>query len=727
MSELASATRSAPDDATNLIAASAQYSGERAQKLSEPSAPLLAVSAIGVAATLAGCGGADEAQAPLSAQEMASAPLRLDLLPTAPSAQGRSATGRATAPTPTPDQFFAWAEATFPEFFYPRAPATQSGGGQTFRLYIGSQITLSISADSTVFGRGPITNNVAVNLGPLSRFAESVAAHNAIARAGSPQEAARFLQQAQFSSTEAEISAVSTKGFSAWLDEQLAMPLGQTAWDWQVQKGYAVVDINEYFFAQGTYRFSVWYQLFKSPDQLRKRWALALSEIFVVSWRGISDVLNWDSLAMCEYWDLLNRHAFGNYRALLEELTLNPAMGAFLSTRGNLKEDPATGRLPDENYAREVMQLFSIGLHVLNPDGTPKLGANGQPLESYTAQDVSQLARVFTGYNIDTSRPLVSPKPPNTRIPLQATARDPMGFNPAQHSPLEKRFLGVTIPAGTPGPQALKIALDTLANHPNTGPFLARQFIQRMVTSDPSPAYVQRVAAVFDNNGQGVRGDLAATLRAVLLDVEARSPQPQGSRFGRVREPMVRIAQWARTFNVQSKAGTWKTSIGAWNPSSDIHQYPLDPPSVFNFFRPGYVPPGTELAARGATAPEFQIINEATVATWLNLMQSFAGDGFWVQAPELPSLPSQPTPTDGHDIVPDFSRQLVMLSDPPTLIDHLNLTLCAGQMSTATRQLIIDTVRKDYIAPDVNDPSRRYPLGRAIFLVMACADYIVQR
>jgi uncharacterized protein (DUF1800 family) len=267
----------------------------------------------------------------------------------------------------------------------------------------------------------------------------------------------------------------------------------------------------------------VWYQMFKSPDAVRRRWALALSEVFVVAWRGIKDVMNWDSFGMAAYWDLLCTHGLGTYRNLLEELTLNPAMGAFLSTRGNEREDPTTGRQPDENYAREVMQLFSIGLYELNLDGSLKLDANGKPIETYTSDDVSQLARVFTGYNHDYSRPKFnSPKPPNLTVNHIESARGRMVFDSNKHSTLEKKFLGVTIPANTSGSASLKMALDALTNHPNNGPFLARQFIQRLVTSNPSPAYVARVASVFNDNGAGVRGDLKAVLRAVLLDDEAR-------------------------------------------------------------------------------------------------------------------------------------------------------------------------------------------------------------
>ena len=238
---------------------------------------------------------------------------------------------------------------------------------------------------------------------------------------------------------------------------------------------------------------------------------MALSEIIVVGFDGVTSPYKQFKLAA--WWDLLAEHAFGNFRTLLEAVTLNPAMGNYLSTAGNQKEDAKTGRLPDENYAREVMQLFTIGLYELNADGSVRTDASGKPLETYTQDMVTQLARVFTGYSLDVNPFEAGP----------AFVRRPMAFTASRHSTLAVSFLGTTIPANTPGPEALERALDTLFAHPNVGPFIGRQLIQRLVTSNPSPAYVSRVTAAFNDNGQGVRGDLSAVVKAVLLDVEARS------------------------------------------------------------------------------------------------------------------------------------------------------------------------------------------------------------
>ncbi len=508
----------------------------------------------------------------------------------------------------------------------------------------------------------------------------------------SAADAARFLQQAQFSSTEAEIAAVRAKGYAAWLDEQMDAPSHTSGWDWLISQGYRRDDIK----FNGHYAdHMMWHQLITAPDAVRKRVALAWSEIMVVSTSGIEGY--WPSFAMAAYWDLLNQHAFGNYRALLEAITLNPAMGAYLNMRGSKKAD-ASGRQPDENYAREVMQLFSIGLHELNADGSLRGGA---PRETYGPEDVSNLARVFTGYNLD------SPRRQHQTDP--ETVRRPMVLNPADHAPEPVSFLGRTVGAGD-GTARLKQALDILFNHHNVGPFIARQLIQRLVTSAPSAAYVGRVAAVFNNNGAGVRGDLRAVTRAVLLDPEARQdPARKGPDWGKLREPMIRFVQWARTFGASSADGRWII----WNlsdPSTALGQSPLRSPSVFNFFRPGYVPPGTALAARGQTAPEFQITNENSVAGYLNFMQGVIAWGYGSEASRIR--------------VADYPREMALVDDPPALIERLNLLLAAGQLSPATMATIRDAIAT--IAPG-SDWGRKQRLWSAILLVMASPDYLVQK
>jgi uncharacterized protein (DUF1800 family) len=541
-------------------------------------------------------------------------------------------------------------------------------------------------------------------------------------------EAARFLQRAQFSSTEAEIAAVKTQGASAWLDAQMALNSSTGGYDWLMQRGYGVIDKNKFYEMEYQSNYMAWFQIMAAPDGVRRRMALALSEFFVVSGAGVGTI-SWSQFAMGAYWDVLCKNAFGNYRILLEDITLNIAMGEYLNTLGNQKEDTQTGRLPDENYAREVMQLFTIGLLQLNIDGTPKMGANGQPLETFTQSDVSNLARVFTGYESDNTEGYSqSAVAPTYTLRNVGYTRRPMVLNASRHSTLKADFLGASVAAGTDGKTALKIALDTLFNHPNVGPFFGRQMIQRLVCSDPSPAYVTRVATVFNNNGKGVRGDLAAVFKAILLDTEATSAAGLTSTtFGKLREPMVRTAQWARTFKATSLKGTWKIGNPNYSAVDALGQSPLQAPSVFNFFRPGYVPPSTAMAFSKATAPEFQLVNESTTASYINYLQNFLPNGMWVRAPELITSPDTATATDGPDIVPDYAAELALVGNPSGLINRLNLLLCAGQLSAETVTMMVNALSYDGTNSTSPDNSKRFYVAKAIMFVMCCSEYLVQK
>ncbi len=531
------------------------------------------------------------------------------------------------------------------------------------------------------------------------------------AQLSTDNEAARFLQQAQFSSTRPEITALRGEGVAMWLARQYQTPLGSSGWDWLESQGYGAVDSNEYYFSTNPAEYMLWSQLLGGPDMMRKRIALALSEFFVVSLNSAE--FTWRSQAHASWWDMLVRNAFGNYRTLLEDVTLHPAMGHYLNTKGNRKEDTRSGRVPDENYSREVMQLFTIGLYQLNLDGSSR------GTSSYTEEDVSNLARVFTGYDFDRSDGVRHTRPNSTStIESKEFARKPMSLNAANHSEMEARFLGAVVPAGTKGPEALRIAMDALFNHPNVGPFFARQMIQRLVTSNPSPDYIARVAARFNNNGSGVRGDLQAVWTAILLDDEARGPAGLNNpSFGKLREPMLRFMQWGRSFDVRSAAGTWKlTNLS--NASSQLGQSPLRSPSVFNFFRPGYVPPSTALATAGATAPEFQLVNETSVGGYLNFMQGVIERGLGFT-------------NNVADITANYSRELALVNDPAALVDHVCLVLAAGQVSPASRTVMLTALNATPIpttgtAANI-DLARRRRVMAAIFMVMGCPEYLVQK
>lgn len=526
--------------------------------------------------------------------------------------------------------------------------------------------------------------------GGNSSAAAVISAAAPASSAPTDQEAARFLHQAALAATDSEIARIKTLGYSAWLDEQFAAPRSQSHWDWMSEKGYQNDSNNANNF-QGMDN-SLWRKLIGSPDTLRQRVVLALSEIFVISMAGLP--VPWRGFCVAAYVDLLEENAFGSYRGLLGAITLSTGMGNYLNMRGNLKEDPATGRVPDENYAREIMQLFSLGLYKLNSDGSIQTDGAGKAVETYNQATVSGLAKAFTGWDY-TQFNRASP----------AFQRLPMSLVASRHSSAEKTFLGTTIPAGTPGGQALQTALDAIANHPNVGPFIGRQLIQRLVTSNPSPAYIGRVAQAFNDNGQGQRGDMKAVIKAVLLDTEARgNPATQPANWGKLREPVLRFVQWARTFEASSPSGLWNVGDTS-DPSRRLGQSPLRSPTVFNFFRPGYVPPNTSLGTQGLVSPEFQITNEPTVVAYLNFMQTAIQNGV-------------------GEVKASYADWLTLATDPPALVSRIALLMAAGQLSDTTRSTIVTAVTGIVANSDAARLNRIYA---AILLVMATPEYIVQK
>jgi uncharacterized protein (DUF1800 family) len=564
----------------------------------------------------------------------------------------------------------------------------------------GSDGSGSVGSGSGIAGLAGSTDENTVQPNALAPLAGTSSAQTYVyAVPQTDAEAARFLLQSQLSASEADIAAVRSKGYLPWLGEQFDAPPTMTGWAWLATKPYNTVNSDD----------MIWQQLMTSADGLRKRMALALSEIFVVSSTDIGS--SWPDYMMAQYWDTLVAGVGGNFRKLLEDVTLNPAMGHYLNTRGNQKENSA-GRQPDENYAREVMQLMTIGLYHLNADGSIQRGADGAPLESYVQDDVTNLARVFTGYDLDiaaTDRNAFRPPGASYTIESNAWTTRPMALTAANHSTQPVSFLGTTVPNGD-GKAALKTALDTLFNHPNVGPFIGRQLIQRLVTSNPSPAYVARVSAVFANNGAGVRGDMRSVFAAVLLDNEARSPAGLSDPgFGRLREPMLRFVQWGRTFGLKSTLGTWK--IGNLSSTSyQLGQSPLRSPSVFNFFRPGYVPPATALAEGGQVAPEFQLVNETTVGGYLNFMQSIIPNGF-----------------NNKDVIAAYTAEKALVLDPERLVRRLNLLLAANQLAADTQKLITDALAQPAVTATSTDSVKADRVYAAVLMVMAAADYLVQK
>ncbi len=503
-------------------------------------------------------------------------------------------------------------------------------------------------------------------------------------------DAARFLTQATFGPTTETIAQVQANGFDAWLNEQFAAPLTLNLPQIDARIAAGEQDRIEWLFE------AWWKNALTAPDQLRQRVAFALSEILVVSSNRAG--LEGEVVGLSNFYDLLLRDAFGNFRQLLEDATLNPAMGQYLDMVHNDKPDPATGQTPNENYAREILQLFSIGLNKLNPDGTLVLDAQSRPVPTYDQAVVSGFAGVFTGwYWAQSGTPVWWYVGPNFRAPMQV--------QPAHHdSANPKRLLdNVVLPAGQTPAQDLKDAHDLIFNHPNVGPFICRQLIQRLVTSNPSPAYVYRVAQAFANNGQGVRGDLKAVVRAILLDYEARTTTVLGAAgFGHQREPLLRLANVHRAFHSASQTGEFQT----YDLTDSIGQNPYLSPTVFNFFYPDYVQPGP-LATAGLVAPEFQITTDSTAIGSAN-----------VQRDEVFRVASQ---TPSPFVIPNLSAQTALASNPTALVDSLNVLLLNGQMSSQTRTILINAIT----AIPASNPLLR--AQSAVYLIVTSPDFVIAK
>jgi len=524
--------------------------------------------------------------------------------------------------------------------------------------------------------------------------------------------ASRFLGKATFGATRAEIDTLMRIGYGAWIDAQFAKSSTSHLADF-AERSSRLTETSNVIPASWLQQ-SFWRSALTAEDVLRQRVAFALSQILVIS-QVHPDI---GPRMAAAYYDVLSRNAFGDFRALLEEVTLSPAMGRYLSHLGNRKEDLATGRLPDENYAREVMQLFTIGLYRLNPDGSLQLDARREPIETYGMSDIAGLARVFTGFSWggpDTS----SARFVNRLVGESTRDIIPMQGYPDFHEPGVKSFLGTTITASRPA-DSLKLALDHLVAHPNVGPFIGKQLIQRLVTSNPSPAYVARVSAAFDNNGSGRRGDLKAVIRAVLLDPEAfAAPADRLEYDGRLREPLLRMTAVLRATGARSVSGQFV--LGATDDSgTSLGQSALRAPTVFNFYRPSYVPPNTALATKALVAPELEITHEISVAGWVNTVKSTIDLGIGGTA----------TGFTGRDIQPDYTPLLAMADDPAALVDELVLLLAPGQVPTDLRHRIRAEVGSVAI-PQTNPTSiaaaRRNRVNLALLLLAASPEFLVQR
>ena len=513
-------------------------------------------------------------------------------------------------------------------------------------------------------------------------------------------DASTLAARATFGLPYDDIVALASEDSSDWLDRQFSLPVGDhvSVVDGLVARRNAgeFVPFEMDIELLVTFRrLAWWHRTVTSDDVLRQRIAFALSEIFVVS--DNVDALIIDPYALSDFYDMLLRNAFGNFRDLLLDVTLHPAMGIYLSHVNNRKTDPVKNTFPDENYAREVMQLFSIGLFELNVDGTRQLDNQGRPIPTYTNNEIREFAKIFTGLSYGgTGQYSGNPVP---------YFRATMVMFDAFHETGPKTLLnGTVVPAGQTGMQDIQAAIDNLFNHPNVGPFIGRQLIQRLVTSNPSAAYVRRVAQAFNGTGTGVRGDMQAVIRAVLLDPEALAPPDATADFGKLREPVVRYASLLRQFGANSADGFIANTGYVLQALS--RQHPLSSPSVFNFFLPAHQPAG-ELAAAGLVAPEFEITNSNTVIGMANLVDIALLAGFVTDA-GMPFMP----------VSLDFNDWHALAADVPALVDRLDILLTYGTLSDATRQVIEDVVSQ------VPDMDIRVKL--AVYLFHISPDYTVR-
>ncbi len=545
--------------------------------------------------------------------------------------------------------------------------------------------------------------------------------------------ASRFLSQAGFGGSYEEMVYVTQVGVGDWLDEQFAMPADPYLTNYysiytdiisriQMVHPGAVIDRDR------TYQDFVFYKkAFRDADVLRNKAAFALHQVLVLSTRSIK--LQKRGYGAASYYDILYEGAFGNFRDILGQVTLNPLMGFYLSHLQNKKADPALGTLPDENYAREIMQLFTIGLHELNNDGTKKLDGDGNPIPTYDIVDIQELAKVFTGLSGGAWD--VEAFPSLAGLPLafnqdlrRYDTRVPMIMWEEHHEPGTKTLVdGTVIPAGQTGMQDINQALDALFNHPNVGPFIATRLIQQMVKSNPTPLYVNRVASAFNNNGNGVRGDMKAVFRAILTDPEARECSwLDHPKTGKLRQPLERIIGLFRAFDIDSPSGDlW---FAEYNTLFDVQeQIFMGAPTVFNFFTPFYAE-DNYVSPNDMVSPEFQILHSVTAIHYLNLMENALKERPFRNFTRV--NPNSPRLNNNNADAPflDFSDEIALLdaSGLNAMMDRLNLILCHGGLSDGTRT-IIEAALTDLI--NSGNFTSEEIVQNAIYFIVASADYTI--
>jgi len=601
-------------------------------------------------------------------------------------------------------------------------------------------VVISLQSQSLTIGKG-ITDGVVVTTSHES--VEGSSSNTLSTRGFAPNlnAASRFLSQSTFGASYEDIEAVRVSGLESWIDEQFQMPVGDRLTNEVIRiTGEKNAGRNDpeggpflWFFNDAWWNYH-----FNNEDELRQRMAFALSELFVISqFSGLGD----RPYALSSYYDMLLNNSFGNYRTLLDSVTYHSGMGEYLTYMNNSRTDTLYDidydspypfdtldvqfTFPDENYAREVMQLFSIGLFELNNDGTRKKDSQGNDIPTYDNSDIAELAKVFTGFSYgDNENFSRGPGEFNTTYFL------PMQIYEDYHERGPKHLLnGFIIPERSDANwpyEDVRDALDHLFNHDNVGPFVGQFLIQRFVTSNPSPAYVSRVADAFNGDGPygTERGDLQSVLKAILLDDEARTCAfSDAADAGKLREPFIRYVQIGKAFDGVSSSGRYRNVL--FPVYELLEQAPLSSPSVFNFFQSDFQPIGA-IEDADRVAPEFQIINAQSISGYINGLSDWLIRERYTTAWSLYN--NEPNVDTYHTIL-SFNDELALVDDAlvPQLVERLNLILAHGKLSEATTDFIVEAVRAFDLG--FSDETRIPPskVRLAVMLVMSSPDYLINR
>lgn len=530
-------------------------------------------------------------------------------------------------------------------------------------------------------------------------------------------EAARFLTQTTFGFTQKDINSVLKLGTEEWLSDQFSKTENN-----YLQRTDSIARMKyEYYLSQGAdsndvspfpywtdWRYAWWDINIRGEDQLRQRVAYALSQILVISDDGD---LGGHARALASYYDLLSKHAFGNYKDLLLDVTLHTAMGFYLSHLNNPKEIPEENIHPDQNYAREIMQLFTIGLYELNIDGSRKKDVDGNDIPTYNNNDIAELAKVFTGLSIGAVYPDMGDLYFG-RYLYGADLTVPMKMYEEWHQEGRKELINsVIIPAGQTGLEDIEDAIDMLIKHPNTGPFISKQLIQRFTTSNPSPEYIARVATVFNNDGTGVKGNLKAVIKAIIMDEEARNcDQRENPSFGKLSEPTLRYSQFQKGYGMNHPSGYF-LNLGN-DLENTTFQHPLSAPSVFNFYLPDHKPIGP-LNDNDLVAPEFQLVNSLTSLEYANYVFSWT---FYEYANDNWEDEYFRSYVNG-------SKFFESAHDSEVLINELDKYFCNGNMTAFTRETIKEAL--SVTSPSIHGFTDRVQF--ALYLTFISPDFLIKK